>query len=137
MRLHHDLPAWVTQESLFHVRVRCEQNTPIPLTDRSLAPRVLESVRRYADDERWWPILFLLMPDHWHGILCFPASATMSRVIGDWKRFHARVNGILWQGNYFDHRLRRDESLIEKEAYIATILSRKVCANGPRIGRGS
>jgi REP-associated tyrosine transposase len=116
--LHHDLPPWVTDGSLFHVRVRCEMNTPIPLTDQDLAAGLLESVRRYAESARWWPLLFLLMPDHWHAILGFPGNVAMSGVIGDWKRFHARVNGVVWQDNYFDHRLRRDESLVEKEAYI-------------------
>ena len=33
----------------------------------------------------------------------------MSEVIGDWKRFHARTNHVLWQEGYFDHRLRADE----------------------------
>ena len=33
----------------------------------------------------------------------------MSRVIGEWKHFHARRNDVLWQEGYFDHRLRDDE----------------------------
>jgi len=33
----------------------------------------------------------------------------MSSVISDWKRFHARNNGVVWQEGYFDHRLRDDE----------------------------
>ena len=33
----------------------------------------------------------------------------MSRVIGEWKHFHARQHEIIWQEGYFDHRLRDDE----------------------------
>ena len=30
----------------------------------------------------------------------------------------ARTTGIKWQRNYFDHRVRKDESLVEKADYI-------------------
>ena len=33
----------------------------------------------------------------------------MSRIIGDWKHFQTREHGTVWQGGYFDHRLRADE----------------------------
>ncbi len=42
----------------------------------------------------------------------------MSRTIGDWKRFHQRQNGVIWQANYFDHRIRSQAELDEKLAYI-------------------
>jgi len=29
--------------------------------------------------------------------------------LSNWKRFHARNNGVVWQEGYFDHRLRDDE----------------------------
>lgn len=40
------------------------------------------------------------------------------RVISDWKRFHASRNGVRWQDNFFDHRLRSDEQLGVKCEYI-------------------
>jgi putative transposase len=49
------------------------------------------------------------MPDHVHALLSFPLMESMSSVISDWKRFHARNNEIEWQEGYFDHRLRDDE----------------------------
>ena len=42
----------------------------------------------------------------------------MSRVIGAWKRFTARTAAVQWQRNFFDHRLRGDESVDEKLEYI-------------------
>jgi REP-associated tyrosine transposase len=45
----------------------------------------------------------------------------MSGVIDDWKRFHSRKNGVMWQDGYFDHRLRADErgeQLSAKMCYI-------------------
>jgi REP element-mobilizing transposase RayT len=52
---------------------------------------------------------FMLMPDHIHALLSFASDKPMSRVIGDWKHFHARKHGIIWQEGFFDHRLRDDE----------------------------
>jgi hypothetical protein len=43
----------------------------------------------------------------------------MSDTIGDWKRYHARRNGILWQENFFDHRLRNHLAELDaKYTYI-------------------
>jgi hypothetical protein len=39
----------------------------------------------------------------------FPSDESMSRVIGDWKRYQTRQNSVVWQEAYFDHRLRDDE----------------------------
>jgi len=61
------------------------------------------------------------MPDHLHAILSFARDQSMSDVIRDWKRFHARMNHVFWQEGYFDHRLRGDErcaQLTAKTNYI-------------------
>jgi hypothetical protein len=42
----------------------------------------------------------------------------MQSSIHNWKRFLARQEGIAWQRDFFDHRLRHDESLTEKWNYI-------------------
>jgi hypothetical protein len=42
----------------------------------------------------------------------------MSRVIGNWKKGNRENHGVLWQENFFDHRLRQDESFEEKAVYI-------------------
>ena len=49
------------------------------------------------------------MPDHLHALLSFAHEESISSVVGDWKRFHSRQNGVIWQEGYFDHRLRSDE----------------------------
>ena len=47
-----------------------------------------------------------------------PANARLSNLIRDFKRLTARIGRIVWQRNFFDHRLRRDESFVEKADYI-------------------
>jgi hypothetical protein len=54
-----------------------------------------------------------------HSFLC--AGPQMSRIIADWKGFHARRSRIKWQQGFFDHRLRnneRGEQLPAKADYI-------------------
>jgi len=52
----------------------------------------------------------------------------MSRVIGDWKRFHARNNAVKWQEGYFDHRLRDDERGEQPSAKMNYIRNNPVVA---------
>jgi putative transposase len=42
----------------------------------------------------------------------------MTKVMANWKRYTASHAGIRWQRDFFDHRLRNDESFDEKAAYI-------------------
>ncbi len=42
----------------------------------------------------------------------------LSKLIRDFKRITARMAKVKWQRNFFDHRLRHDESEVEKAAYI-------------------
>ena len=62
--------------------------------------------------------LVLAMPDHFHGLLAFTGSKSMSKVIADFKAWLAKRHGIHWQRDFFDHRLRGWESAVEKAKYI-------------------
>lgn len=42
----------------------------------------------------------------------------MAATVGQWKGFLAKTQNIEWQDGFWDHRLRTDESLEEKAAYI-------------------
>jgi REP element-mobilizing transposase RayT len=118
-RLRHELPVWVDPSgAVFHIRIRAAANNPVPLSEDQLALQLLTSVMEYARRRIWWPNLFLIMPDHIHALLSFNPKHRMSRVIGDWKKWNREKHGVLWQENFFDHRLRRDESLEEKAVYI-------------------
>ena len=87
----------------------CRADTPV---------RLWESVRYRAEMQQWWPHLFLAMPDHVHALLTFAAEPGMRNTMSDWKRYTARECGIDWQRDFLDHRLRKDESLVEKAHYI-------------------
>ena len=70
------------------------------------------------DNKAWYPHLVLFMPDHLHMLVSFGEKPGMLASIKNWKRYTARIAGIRWQDGFFDHRLRRDESFVEKAAYI-------------------
>lgn len=58
------------------------------------------------------------MPDHLHALISVSGQLKIADLVRDLKRVTARLAKIPWQGNFFDHRLRREESLVAKGAYI-------------------
>ena len=59
------------------------------------------------------------MPDHVHALLSFPPSTKpLALVIRKWKEWTAKTIGIQWQRDFFEHRLRAEESRREKADYI-------------------
>ena len=115
----HDVPHHVRpEEAIFFITICTRPRGVNQLCHPDLAGRLFESVaRRHARGDRWVD-LFLLMPDHLHALIGSPSDKTLARVIGQWKRYTARELGINWQRDFFEHRLRRDESLVEKADYI-------------------
>jgi REP element-mobilizing transposase RayT len=66
----------------------------------------------------WYVRLLLLMPDHLHALIAPAPDKQLRTLIADWKRFVTSRTGVVWQKNFFDHRLRSGESWEEKAAYI-------------------
>ena len=86
--------------------------------DKAPGTRLLPSVTFYHEHAHWYAWLFVLMPDHVHALLSFEQKMSMSRVLGEWKKYHERKTGVGWQDGYFDHRLRSEDEFIEKSSYI-------------------
>jgi putative transposase len=87
---------------------------------------LFDTARIYHERARWNMDLLLLMPDHLHALIGIDGHDSLSELIRDFKRITAKLSGVEWQRNFFDHRLRHDESLTEKFAYI--------CQNPVRAG---
>jgi len=75
------------------------------------------------NDCQW--LTWVLMPDHFHGLLQLNNKANLSDVIRTLKSKSALLinralqkNGKLWQSAYFDRGLRKDEELIGIARYI-------------------
>jgi len=96
------------------------------LCNERIASAIFETARQYHASQRCYVKLLLLMPDHLHMLIGVPGDAQLSNLIRDFKRITARMAKIDWQRNFFDHRLRHDESLAKKFEYI--------CQNPVRAG---
>ena len=117
-RLSHFVPHWIPGKSYFFITINCVPRGFNQLCHDDMAARILSSVDFYHHDLKWQAALFLIMPDHVHGIISFPAGSKMKAVIRAWKRYHSRFHNVHWQSDFFDHRLRDRNSFEEKFDYI-------------------
>jgi putative transposase len=99
-QLPHDPPSWAKPGSIFFITICCSPKGQNQLCQAETAH------------------LFLLMPDHLHALLSFPCDRNMKSVISKWKEYTAKHVGIRWQRDFFDDRLRSNESFDEKAHYI-------------------
>lgn len=68
---------------------------------------------------------WVLMPDHWHGLVKLGNQDNLNSLMGRFKAVTARsveerfrVNGCLWSRGFHDHALRDDESLRRAARYL-------------------
>jgi REP element-mobilizing transposase RayT len=84
---------------------------------------------RAVEDPRLWQhsrlLAWVLMPDHWHGLLVPSGADTLSSLVGRLKTNTARQAGFtdpalrsVWARGFHDHALRREEALIDVARYI-------------------
>jgi len=112
------VPGWVKTEEAYHIRLRTESFSSLPLIDKQLAPSLLKSATLYHDIARWYCHLLLLMPDHLHALLVFPRNRKMSEVIADWKGAQTKQLKIQWQGNFYEEMISHGPELEAKAAHI-------------------
>ncbi len=117
-KLPHGIPSWVEDGSIYFITMCGCPRGENQFCRRNTAPFLLESAALYNERQTWFARLFLLMPDHIHALISFPRDKPMRQIISSWKGYHARKLGIRWQRDFFDHRLRNDESETEKAQYI-------------------
>jgi REP element-mobilizing transposase RayT len=119
-RLPHGIPSWVDpHREIYFVTINCQVRWHNQLAQPTTAEVLFETVRHRQEQFLWWPHVFLLMPDHLHALLSFPPSdKPIRRIISKWKEWTAKQTGILWQLDFFEHRLRHEESRQQKANYI-------------------
>ena len=118
--LPHDVPLWVDPgKAHYFVTVGCEQRGRNQLANPRLADGIFETVKHRVAQGVWYAHLVLIMPDHVHLMLSFPhTDQRMQTVVSKWKEWTAKTLKISWQRDFFEHRLRKEESLREKADYI-------------------
>ena len=118
--LPHEIPLWVDpSKETYFVTINCRERGRNQLARTEIAASLFDTVRHRQEKFLWWPYLFLLMPDHLHALLSFPPSGTpLKTVVRKWKEWTAKQLGLDWQEDFFEHRLRREESRRQKADYI-------------------
>jgi putative transposase len=131
--LHHGIPLWLNpQNEIYFISINCQIRHQNQLALPDISERIFETVRHRQENFIWWPHVFLLMPDHLHALLSFPPSEkSVQSVISKWKEWTAKKIGIGWQRDFFEHRLRHDESRREKANYILQNPVRKKLVRKP------
>ena len=116
--LGHEVPSWVESGSTYFITICVTQREARSLLVPDVANALIQSVAFLHHRGDWFARLFLVMPDHVHGLFSFPPNVIMARRVAAWKGYTAKSCHIDWQARFFDHRLRHDESQDEKAAYI-------------------
>ncbi|TAN39081.1 MAG: hypothetical protein EPN23_00450 [Verrucomicrobia bacterium] len=71
----------MSDAAIFHIRIRCASDNPMPLTDATIGSAILASAADYAQRGQWACYLLLLMPDHLHALLSFGQGRGMSETL--------------------------------------------------------
>jgi putative transposase len=124
--LDHALPSWVDSSAIFFVTINSRARGVNYFCIEDVSRPIFDAAHQYQIEQRWFCEVLLLMPDHLHMLVSVPWNKELVEIIGPWKQWLARAHKIKWQENFFDHRLRRDESGEAKWLYI--------CQNPVRAG---
>ena len=116
--LPHTVPQWVPESSSFFLTLNCQTRGRNQLCQAGLGEHVLAAMAHYHEQAFWHCRICLLMPDHLHAIIALPRAPGLKTLVTNWKKYVARNFGVDWQRDFFDHRLRDHEQLVEKVEYI-------------------
>ena len=105
------------QNAYYSVTFATHNRNPI-LTTPGTPDIIFQCLDWLETDERLQWICVMVMPDHVHIVFQLGNKQTLFRLIQSLKRYTARQinkhlarSGSLWQENYYEHGIRRDESL--------------------------
>ena len=119
-RLPHDVPLWVDpSKAHYFITISCKQRGQNQLARPAVAHRIFETARYRNAQRIWYARLVMLMTDHVHLLLSFPETEKrIQAIVSKRKEWIAKTLKIEWQRDFFEHRLRKEESLREKADYI-------------------
>ena len=119
-RLPHEVPLWIdpSKEDYF-ITICCRERKRNQLADQRVGQALIDTIRHRNDRQIWYAHLAVVMPDHMRMVLAFPdMERPVQTIVSKWKEWTAKSLGIRWQRDFFEHRLRREESFREKADYV-------------------
>ena len=104
----------------------CTQNKTKYFSNNEIAQIIKDEIKFRGEKNEILPYCYCIMPDHLHMLLSL--GSLYEKRLHDWiiafKRYTARVakNKFkiqqLWQRDFYEHIIRREDSLIQKAEYI-------------------
>jgi REP element-mobilizing transposase RayT len=91
------------------------------LTEQSIVAVLSRAVEQAGAQGDVVTLAFTVMPDHVHWLLSLGARLTLGRVIARWKsqtRAALEIFDLHWQRDFFEHRLKPDESVEPYALYV-------------------
>ncbi len=118
--LPHEIPSWVDPSNeRYFITVCCQSRGKNQLANAEIGQRLFETIRHRNASGICYVSIALLMPDHIHLLVSFPQSEKRIRtVMSKWKEWTAKSLRVCWQRDFFEHRLRHDESFSDEADYI-------------------
>jgi putative transposase len=116
--LPHGIPSWVADDAEYFITLCTQPRKKNQLCHAEMADALIQTLTFYQNRGDLWVHLLVLMPDHLHAIMGFSRDVGMQKSMREFKKYTARMYNISWQRDFFDHRLRQDESYVEKAHYI-------------------
>lgn len=117
-RLDHEPPPWATPDSTYLITTCAYYRGRNTFCHPEIGRTILDTIQLRNERKIWHCELAMLMPDHIHLIVNFPDETPMRGVIRHWKSWLAKTQGIRWQKNFFDHRLRNEDEAGRKAEYV-------------------
>ncbi len=91
----------------------CRDRHPV-FSDPVNAEAFADQIRR---EPQW--LAWVLMPDHFHGLLRLAEGESLSRIVRSLKGRTARaIVDLRWQPNFHDHALRAEEDRLASARYL-------------------
>ena len=119
--LPHEVPPHIRpnpEDDVFFITIGCKQRGTNQLAKDEIWKAILETLLLRESKGEIQIRLVLAMPDHLHGLFIFHGVKPMKQVIRDFKSWMANSQGIKWERDFLDHRLRSWESAYQKGEYI-------------------
>jgi len=114
----HHRPAWVKESDPIFLTICGDCRGVNQFAREPQWSSLVKSADHLRDLGIWQPILMLAMPDHVHIMAIIPKKIGLAAAIRRFKRAASYGGQIRWQPAAFDHRIRSDDSYLEKWGYI-------------------
>ena len=115
----------------------CASEGTSPFLDKDLSSQIIKSLFFYRNQKGFRLYSYCVMPDHFHLVMSPANSLSVSQIVGNLKAYTTKLaqekglNGKLWQKSFYDHILRKDESLLKICEYVSANPVRKGLVRRP------